>query len=225
MLGSSFCFIMVNSVFQIMFVAGTDTSAITMEWSISLLLNHPEVLQKVKKEIDEQVGNSKHLLKESDLPKLPYLRCVVNETLRLYPPTPLLLPHCSSEDCTVGGFHISKGTILVANAYAIHRDPNIWEEPTKFKPERFEEKVDIGDREGFKFIPFGVGRRACPGAPMAIRIVSLAVGTLVQCFDLKTVGQDLVDLTPGSGINLAKSVPLEAFCSPRHTITGILSQP
>ena len=144
---------------QMVFVAGTETTAITMEWAMSLLLNHPKVLQKVKAEIDSQVG-CERLINDLDLAKLPYLRCVINETLRLYPTVPLSLPHCSSVDCIVGGFHILQGTILLVNAWSMHRDPKLWEEPTKFKPERFEEIN--AEREGFKFIPFGIGRRAWP---------------------------------------------------------------
>ena len=176
-------------MFQTMLVGGTDTTTTTLEWAMSLLLNHPEVLKKVKAEIDSQVGCGR-LLNDSDFAKLPYLRCVINETLRLYPPQPLLLPHFSSEDCIVGGFHIPRGTILLVNAWFMHRDPNLWEEPTKFKPERFE--ATNGEREGFKYIPFGIMRRACPGAGMGTRVISLALGELIQCFDWERVGEEMV---------------------------------
>ena len=176
-------------MFQTMLVGGTDTTTTTLEWAMSLLLNHPEVLKKVKAEIDSQVGCGR-LLNDSDFAKLPYLRCVINETLRLYPPQPLLLPHFSSEDCIVGGFHIPRGTILLVNAWFMHRDPNLWEEPTKFKPERFE--ATNGEREGFKNIPFGIMRRACPGAGMGTRVISLALGALIQCFDWERVGEEMV---------------------------------
>jgi cytochrome P450 len=206
---------------QMMFDAGTDTTATTMEWAMSLLLNHPEELQKVKAEIDSQVGDGR-LINDSDLPKLPYLRCVINETLRLYPVVPLLLPHFSSEDCSLGGFKIPRGTILLVNAWAIHRDPKLWEEPTKFKPERFE--GFNGERERFKFVPFGTGRRACPGAGMATRIMSLALGALIQCFDWERVGKEMVDMSPGLELLLSKAKPLEAVCTPRQSMTTILSQ-
>ncbi|KAF5468162.1 hypothetical protein F2P56_012339 [Juglans regia] len=206
---------------QMMFAAGTDTTATTMEWAMSLLLNHPEVLQKVKAEIDNQVGH-KRLLNDSDLVKLPYLRSVVNETLRLYPPTPLLLPHCSAEDCTVGGYTIPEGTTLLVNAWAVHRDPRNWEEPNSFKPERFE--GFNGEREGFRFIPFGIGRRACPGAGMGHRIVSLGLGALIQCFDWERLDKEMVDMSPASGFLLSKAKPLEALRSPRHSLENLLSQ-
>ena len=204
-----------------MFVAGTDTTVTTMEWAMSLLLNHPEVLQKVKVEIDNQVGSGR-LLDDSDFAKLPYLRCVINETLRLYPPQPLLLPHFSSKDCTVGGFHVPRGTILLVNAWFMHRNPQLWEEPTRFKPERFE-AIDE-EREGFKYIPFGMMRRACPGSSMGLRVLSLALGALIQCFDWERVGKAMLDMNPNLGFLLSKAEPLEAICSPCHSMTNILSR-
>ena len=209
-----------NYVLQMMLIAGTDTTATTIEWAMSLLLNHPEVLQKVKAEIDKQVGDER-LINDLDLAKLPYLRCVINETLRLYPTSPLLLPHFSSADCTVGGFHIPQGTILLVNAWSMHRDPKFWEEPTKFEPERFEEIN--GEREGFKFIPFGIGRRVCPGAGMAMRVISLALGSLIQCFDWEMVEKE-TDMTSSFGFLMAKTQPLEAVCTPCTSMTNILSQ-
>ena len=187
---------------------------------MSLLLNHPEAMQKVKAEIDSHVGQG-CLLDESDLVKLPYLRCVINETLRLYPPAPLLLPHYSTEDCIVGGYNIPRGTMLVVNAWAMHRDPKVWEEPTKFKPERFEE--NLSDREGFKYIPFGMGRRTCPGAAMAIRTVSLVLGSLIQCFEWEKIGQE-VDMSQTFGLALSKTKPLVAVCSPCQSMVELLSQ-
>ncbi|KAJ6679042.1 CYTOCHROME P450 82C3-RELATED [Salix purpurea] len=173
----------------------------------------------VKAEIDEHVGHGR-LLNESDTVKLPYLGCVITETLRLYPPAPLLLPHFSSEACTAGGFDIPQGTMLVVNAWTMHRDPKLWEEPDEFKPERF--LGGSGEREGFKYIPFGTGRRVCPGAGMGLQIVSLALGALIQCFEWDTIGP-VEDMSPGCGITLHKAKPLEASCSPRRDLITLLS--
>nr|UUY85546.1 camptothecin hydroxylase [Camptotheca acuminata] len=209
----------IKSIISDMFFAGPETSTITLEWAMSLLLNHPEVLGKLRAEIDDHVGHGR-LLDDSDLGKLPYLRCIINETLRLYPPTPLLLPHCSSEDCIVGGYEIPQGTILWVNAWAMHRDPKLWEEPTKFKPERFE---GMEGRERYKFMPFGIGRRACPGASMAIRTVSLALGALIQCFEWENVGPDKREMSQGR-LTLPKAESLEAVSIPRPSAVKVLSQ-
>uniref|UniRef100_U5FNQ5 Cytochrome P450 n=1 Tax=Populus trichocarpa TaxID=3694 RepID=U5FNQ5_POPTR len=209
----------IKSTVLMMFVAGTETSAITLEWALTLLLNHPKVMQKVKAEIDEHVGHGR-LLNESDIVKLPYLSCVINETLRLYPPAPLLLPHFSSEACNAGGFDIPQGTMLVVNAWTMHRDPKLWEEPNEFKPERFE--AGLGEGDGFKYIPFGIGRRVCPGASMGLQIVSLALGVLVQCFEWDKVGT-VEDPSHGLGMILSKAKPLEALCSPRRDLITLLS--
>nr|XP_027060736.1 cytochrome P450 81D1-like [Coffea arabica] len=109
----------------------------TIEWALSLLLNHPEVLEKVRAKLDAQVEIDL-LVDEHDLSNLPYLHNIILETFRLYPAAPMFVPHESSDDCKIGGYNILRGTILLVNAWAVHRDPNIWDDPTSFKPERFE---------------------------------------------------------------------------------------
>ena len=104
----------------------------------------------------------------------------------------------------------------------MHRDPKLWEEPTKFKPERFEEIN--GERVGFKFIPFGIRRRACPGDGMAMRVMSLAMGAFIQCFDWEMVGKKMVDMTSGSEFLMAKTKALEVVCTPCPSMTNFLSQ-
>lgn len=203
-----------------MFIAGVETTAVVLEWAMSLLLNNPDVLQKVRAEIDCNVANGR-MLNDADLVNLPYLCCVIKETLRLYPPAPLLLPHFSSENCIVGGYHIPRGTTIMVNAWAMHRDSKVWEEPNKFKPERFE--GIHSEREGFKHIPFGMGRRACPGAAMAIRTISFALGSLIQCFEWEKIGAE-VDMTASYGLSLSKTVPLVAMCSPRQNMIGMLNR-
>ncbi|GMP45426.1 hypothetical protein CsSME_00013957 [Camellia sinensis var. sinensis] len=112
------------------------------------------------------------------LPSFPYS----NVSSIKYPPVPLVLPHYSSEDCTIGRSEEPHCTILLVNALVLHRDPKVWEELDKFKPERFE-----GEREGFKFVPFGIRRRMSPDANKGVRAVSLALGSLIQCFELEEV--------------------------------------
>lgn len=200
-----------------MILAGTDTSAGTLEWAMSNLLNHPEVLKKAKTEIDEQIGLDR-LIEEQDIVKLPYLQNIMSETLRLYPVAPMLLPHLASEDCMVAGYDVPRGAILLVNVWAIHRDPDMWEEPEKFKPERFEK-----EGEDKKLMSFGIGRRACPGSGLAQRLVTLALGSLVQCFEWERVGEGYVDMKETEkGTIMRKATPLEAMCRTRPIVHKIL---
>ncbi|XP_018833899.2 cytochrome P450 81Q32-like [Juglans regia] len=212
----------IRGIMLVLLSAGTDTSAGTMEWAMSLLLNNPEVLKKAQAEIDNHVGLDR-LLDEPDLAELPYLRCIINETLRMYPATgPLLVPHESSEDCQVGGFHVPRGTTLLVNLWGIQYDPSIWEDPTNFKPERFEGMKDHEFK--FRFMPFGSGRRGCPGEGLAMRVVGSALGSLIQCFEWQRIGEEMVDMNEVVGLTLTKARPLHAICRPRPAMVNLLSQ-
>ncbi|PKA53658.1 Cytochrome P450 81D1 [Apostasia shenzhenica] len=204
----------IKGLIWVLVAAGTDTSGGTIEWALSLLLNHPESLKKARSEIDLQVGYGR-LISDADIRHLPYLNSVIKETLRLFPAGPLLAPHQSTADCTVHGYDVPKGTMLLVNAFAMHRDPTLWEDAGSFKPERFAGAGD-GEHEGFKFLPFGSGRRRCPGEAMAIQMVSLGLGALIQCFEWERKGEEAVDLRPGIGITSPKLVPLEAKIKPRR---------
>ncbi|PSS30718.1 Cytochrome P450 81E8 like [Actinidia chinensis var. chinensis] len=207
----------IKGLMLVMILAGTDTSAVTMEWAMSLLVNHPGVLKKARAELDTHLGRDR-LIDEPDLSKLHYLQAIISETFRLCPAAPLLVPHMSSNDCTIGGFNVPRGTILLVNSWAIHRDPSVWDDPTSFKPERF----DGGEVEGHKLMPFGMGRRACPGAGLAQRVIGLTLGSLIQCFEWERVGEELVDLSEGKGITMPKAVPLEAMCKSRDIVKKVL---
>ena len=203
-----------------MLSAGTDTSAGTMEWALSALLNNPEVLAKAQTEIDTKIGQSR-LLEESDLANLPYLHCIINETHRMYPQAALLPPHESSEDCTVGGFNVPRGTMLLVNAWDIHHDSKLWEQPEHFKPERFQ---NVQETDVFIYFPFGTGRRGCPGEGLANRIIGLALGSVIQCFEWERIGEAMVDMTEGTGLAMPKAHPLLAKCRPRATMLALISQ-
>nr|XP_043637088.1 cytochrome P450 81Q32-like isoform X1 [Erigeron canadensis] len=200
-------------------LAGTDTSSVTIEWAMSLLLNHPNVLERAKTELDTYLGHER-LVQETDIPNIPYIQYIINETLRLFPAAPILVPHEPSQDCTIGGFDVARGTMVLVNAWAIHRDPMVWDEPLSFKPERFE-KVE---KEGYNFIPFGMGRRQCPGSGLATQVVWLALASLIQCFDWKRTGEELVSLSEGKGLIMPKNEPLEAMCRPSQRISHILKE-
>ncbi|RYQ80755.1 hypothetical protein Ahy_Scaffold1g106952 isoform J [Arachis hypogaea] len=204
-----------------MMVAGTETSAITIEWALSNLLNHPQVLEKARMELDTHVGQDR-LLEEDDLTKLTYLHNIISETLRLYPAAPMLLPHLSAQDCTLGGYHVPRNTLVFVNAWAIHRDPDLWAQSSTFMPQRFE-NADANNNP-YGFMPFGMGRRACPGSGLAQRTLGLTLGSLIQCFDWKRIGEEEVDMTEGHGTLMSKAIPLEAQCKARPIITKIFSQ-
>lgn len=165
-----------------MFAAAVDTSATTVEWALSELMKHPETMKRVQKELENVVGLDR-MIEESDLENLEYLDMVVKETLRLHPVAPLLLPHESMEDCTVNGFHIPKKSRILINVWAIGRDPEAWTDPEKFFPERFVgSKIDLRGRD-FQLLPFGSGRRSCPGMQLGLTLVRIVLAQLVHCFD------------------------------------------
>ncbi|XP_057768911.1 cytochrome P450 81Q32-like [Salvia miltiorrhiza] len=207
----------IKSTILVMLLAGTDTSSVTVEWAMSALLNHPEKMEKAREEIDRVVGKDR-LVHESDLQKLPYLHNVINETFRLFPAAPLLVPHEASADCKIAGYDIPRGTIVQVNAWAIHRDPRIWDDPESFEPERFE-----GGGEA-RLLPFGIGRRSCPGNVLAQRIVGLALGCLIQCFEWERIDERLVDLSEGKkGVSISKDIPLQARCKARPLLPHVLA--
>ncbi|KAL7617485.1 hypothetical protein Lser_V15G00883 [Lactuca serriola] len=187
---------------------------------MSLLLNNPSVLKKAHDEIDNHVGQDR-CVEESDMVNLPYLASIIKETLRMYPAGPLL-PHESSKDCMVSGYHVPRGTMLLVNAWGIQNDPHIWGDPETFRPERFEGVEVYGD--GFKLLPFGFGRRSCPGENMAMRMVGLALGSLIQCFEWGRTSEVEVDMNGGTGLTLAKTIHLVAMCQPRPIMLNLLSQ-
>ena len=196
--------------------AGTETSSVTVEWALSALMNRPEILRKAQEELDTHVGRER-LLEESDVHKLKYLEAIVKETLRLYPAAPLLLPHESFEACTVGGYHVPAGTQLLVNAWAIHRDPALWERPTEFIPDRFvngSKEMDVKGHD-LELIPFGSGRRICPGMSLALIMVNHTLGRLLQSFEWFAPGGAKIDMREGLGLSMPKLVPLEAIIKPR----------
>ncbi|KAK9131926.1 hypothetical protein Scep_011454 [Stephania cephalantha] len=209
-----------------MFGAGIDTSAITLEWAMSLLLNHPEILRKALYEVDNNIEPHR-LLKDSDLSNLPYIQSIIQEALRLYPPGPLLLPHEAAWECKVEQYDVPSGTIVAVNAWAIHRDPNVWPEPDKFMPERFMQSPQQGDnKDTFKFVPFGIGRRGCPGEGFAMRVMALALGSILHCFEWEKIGDEPInmDMSEGNQHFMPKAKALEVLCRPRSEMLNVLNQ-
>jgi cytochrome P450 len=139
----------------------------------------------------------------------------MKESLRLHPVLPLLIPHCPSETCTIGGFSVPKGARVFINVWAVHRDPSIWENPLEFKPERFlNSKFDYSGSD-FNYFPFGSGRRICAGIAMAERMFLYFLATLLHSFDWKLPEGKQMDLTEKFGIVLKLKNPLVAIPTPR----------
>ena len=162
---------------QDLFVAGTDTTSSTLEWAMAELLHNPEKLLKARVELLQTIGKDKQV-KESDITRLPFVQAVVKETFRLHPVVPFLIPHRVEEDRDIDGLTVPKNAQVLVNAWAIGRDPNIWENPNSFVPERFLELDMDVKGQNFELIPFGAGRRICPGLPLAIRMVHLMLALL-----------------------------------------------
>ncbi|KAL5704800.1 hypothetical protein ACHQM5_023174 [Ranunculus cassubicifolius] len=199
-----------------MILGGLDTTTVTLTWALSLLLNDRRVLKKAQDEIDNNVGKDRQV-EESDIEKLVYLQAIIKETLRLYPAVPLSVQHEAIEDCTVAGYHVPSGTRLITNISKIQRDPHIWSNPNEFKPERFlttQENVDVRGNH-FELIPFGSGRRSCPGISFALQVVHLILARLLHGFDFETPANAPVDMTESAGLTNLKATPLEVLITPR----------
>ncbi|XP_027109577.1 cytochrome P450 81C13-like [Coffea arabica] len=152
------------------------------DWNLPSMPNWGETSCKEQKDLEKLV-RCNNPWDDLDVAQQPYLRCIIKETLRLHPPTPLLLHHYSSEDCTMGGFRVLRRTMLLVNVWALHHDPCIWTEPEKFMPERFEGME--GTKDGLRFLPFGSGWRKYPGESLANASIALAL--VLQCFDWEKI--------------------------------------
>ncbi|KAM1655154.1 hypothetical protein ACFX2K_007448 [Malus domestica] len=207
----------IKAIMLDMFAGSMDTTSTTVEWALSELMRHPQVMKKVQKELENVVGLNR-MVEESDLEKLEYLDMVVKETLRLHPVAPLLVPHAAIEDCIVDGYHVPKKSLVIINAWAIGRDQSAWEDAEKFVPERFEgNNVDVRGNH-FQLIPFGSGRRRCPGIQLGLTVVQFVLAQLVHCFDWELPDNMLpndLDMTEDFGLTVSRAKHLLAIPSYR----------
>ncbi|GMP91957.1 hypothetical protein CsSME_00042406 [Camellia sinensis var. sinensis] len=189
----------IKAVLLNIFTAGTDTSSSIIEWALAEMLKNPKILNQAQEEMDRVIA-------------------ICKETFRKHPSTPLNLPRVSAEACEVNGCYIPKNTRLAVNIWAIGRDPDVWENPLDFIPERFlsgkNTKIDpLGNH--FELIPFGSGRRICAGARMGVVFVEYILGTLVHSFDWKLAhGAAELNMDEAFGLALQKAVPLSAMVNP-----------
>lgn len=204
-------------VVQDIFVSGSDSSSAVLEWAMLELMKNPETMKRAKAELAQVVGENK-TIEEKDVGRLPYLQCIMKETLRIHPPSSLLTRK-ADQDVELCGYFVPKGSQVLVNVWAIGRDPDIWEDPLAFKPERFWDSINLDFHDNnFELIPFGVGRRMCVGLPLAIRAIPAMLGSLLNSFDW-TLEENIApkDLEEKFGLTLAKSRPLRLVPIPLYS--------
>ncbi|XP_027368645.1 cytochrome P450 71D8-like [Abrus precatorius] len=172
----------IKAVIWDVFVAGSDSSSTILEWAMSELTKNPLVMKKAQTEIREACRGKK-IISEADLHELGYLKSVIKETMRLHPPAPLLLPRECREACKIGGYEIPMKTKVIVNAWALGRDPKHWYDAEKFIPERFHGSGVDFNGNNFEYIPFGAGRRICPGILLGIANIELPLASLLYHFE------------------------------------------
>ncbi|XP_073134441.1 6,7,8-trihydroxycoumarin synthase-like [Henckelia pumila] len=200
----------IKGVLVDIFVAGTDTSAVVIAWAMTGMMKAPHTMKKAQEEVRNLVGN-KGSVDEDDIKDLPYLKAIIKETLRLFPPAPLSVPRETIEKCTIDGYEIPAKTLVYVNVYAIGLDPEYWENPNEFIPERFlDSSIDYKGQD-FGFLPFGSGRRGCPGINLGITIVELALANLLYSFEWELphgMKKEDIDMETLPGINACKKIDL-----------------
>ncbi|EOY30248.1 Cytochrome P450 superfamily protein isoform 2 [Theobroma cacao] len=202
---------------QDLVAGGTDTSATTVEWAISELIKQPQLIKKATEELDRVIGRERWV-EEKDIPQLPYIDAIMKETMRKHPVAVMLAPHLALEDCLVAGYDIRKGTTVFINTWSMGRDPSLWEEPEDFRPERFlGKKIDVKGQH-FELLPFGSGRRMCPGYSLGLKMIRSSLANLLHGFNWKlpdnTKAEDL-SMEEVYGLATPRKFPLVAVLEPR----------
>lgn len=194
-----------------MLVAGTDTTSAFLEWTIAGLLKNKNAMTKLQNEVRHFSGSKSDHITEDELEKLPYLKAVTKETFRMHPPVPLLIPRESRQDVKMMGYDITAGTQVIINAWTIGRDPSLWGDADKFRPERFlNSSIDVKGQH-FSLIPFGSGRRSCPASVFALVTAELALANLIRKFNFALAGgarSEELDMSEAHGIVTQRKIPL-----------------
>ncbi|CAL4937100.1 unnamed protein product [Urochloa decumbens] len=200
------------------FIGGVDTNSVTVVWTMAELIRNPQVLKKAQEELRAVVG-SKERVQPDDLPKLKYLKMVLKETLRLHPVAPLLAPRESMRHFKICRYDVPAKTRIFVNAWAIGRDPAIWSNPEEFDPERFNGgDIDFNGAH-FELLPFGAGRRMCPGVAMGVAVVEFTLANLLHCFEWELpqgMMAENVSMEEEGGLTVNKKVPLVLVPTTRH---------
>ncbi|XP_071689814.1 cytochrome P450 Tp4149-like [Rutidosis leptorrhynchoides] len=200
-----------------MFVGGTHTTSTTLEWIFSELIKHPRVMKKLLQEVTK-IAQGGESVSEESLEKMPYLKAVVKESFRLHPAAPLLAPRESTQDVKVMGYDIKARTQVLVNAWAIGRDPSVWDEPDEFRPERFLNSSIDYNLFHYEWLPFGAGRRGCPGIQFGVLVVESILANLVYKFDLALpngVRNEDLDMSEVLSLTVVRKFPLLVRATPR----------
>ncbi|TYI40117.1 hypothetical protein ES332_A02G141000v1 [Gossypium tomentosum] len=200
--------------------AGTDTTSTALQWVMANLVKYPHIQDKLFLEIKGVVGDGEEI-KEDDLQKMPYLKAVILEGLRRHPPGHFVLPHCVTEDTVLGDYLVPKNGTINFMVAEMGWDPKVWEDPMAFKPERFmrnEQMFDITGSREIKMMPFGVGRRICPGFGLALLHLEYFVANLIWKFEWKAMDGDEISLEEKQEFTVVMKTPLMAHISPRKEI-------
>ncbi|XP_056694656.1 desmethyl-deoxy-podophyllotoxin synthase [Spinacia oleracea] len=207
----------IKTIILELFSAGTETTSTALEWAISELLKNPKEMKKAQAEV-RRVYEGETAVDEKKLHELTYLKLVIKETLRLHPPAPLLVPRESMDKCQINSYDIPSKTRVLINAWAIGRDPEFWPEPERFNPERFDNNSSV-DYKGtnFELIPFGAGRRMCPGVALGMANVELPLAMLLYHFDWKLpsgLSPEYLDMNEAFGLTVRRKNDLQVIPIP-----------
>uniref|UniRef100_A0A1J3G3L7 Cytochrome P450 71B2 n=2 Tax=Noccaea caerulescens TaxID=107243 RepID=A0A1J3G3L7_NOCCA len=210
----------IKAVLMDIFLAGVDTGAITMIWAMTELARNPRVMKKAQEEIRTTLGHKQEKIDEEDIDKVEYLKLIIKETFRLHPPVPLLLPRETMSHVKIQGYDIPPKTQIHLNVWTIGRDPNLWTDPESFVPERFSNSCVDFRGQHFELLPFGSGRRICPGMSMAIPTVELGLLNLLYFFDWRlpkgTMSGEDIDMEEAGNLTTVKKLPLQLVLVKRH---------
>uniref|UniRef100_A0A5B6Z7V8 Uncharacterized protein n=2 Tax=Davidia involucrata TaxID=16924 RepID=A0A5B6Z7V8_DAVIN len=207
----------VKAFTQDLLAGGTESSAVTVEWAISEILKKPEIFKKATEELDRVIGKDRWV-EEKDMPNLPYTEAIVKETMRLHPVAPMLVPRLAREDCKVAGYDIQQGTRVLVNVWTIGRDPALWDKPNEFCPERFIGKAIDVKGQDFELLPFGSGRRMCPGYSLGLKVIEASLANLLHGYTWKLpdhMKPEDLNMDEIFGLSTPKKIPLVAVVEPR----------
>ncbi|KAG6686413.1 hypothetical protein I3842_11G017700 [Carya illinoinensis] len=194
-----------------MFVGGSDTTSTILEWLMAELIKNPNIMKRAQEEVRRVVGN-KLKIDENDINQMDYLKCIIKETFRLHAPLPFLVPRETSARVKFGNYDIPEKTKVFVNTWAIQRDPTVWERPEEFLPERFIDNAIDFKGQDFEFLPFGGGRRGCPGLTFGVAAIEYVIANILCWFDWRLSGANLsgkeLDMGEVYGLTVSKKVPL-----------------